>query len=48
MTMSGALSKGLQSDIDGRFCESVDADSLDSYARNCESDAPDEICAIFF
>jgi hypothetical protein len=38
----------LRSDIDGRFCESVDADSLDSCLRNREGDAPDGMCAKFF
>jgi hypothetical protein len=38
----------LRSDVDRRFCESVDADSLDSCLRNRESDAPDEMCAKFF
>jgi hypothetical protein len=48
MTWSGALSRGLRSDIDGRFCESIDADSLDSCLCNGESDASDEMCANFF
>jgi len=48
MTWSGALSRGLRSDIDRRVCESVDADSLDSCLRNRESDAPDEMYANFF
>jgi hypothetical protein len=34
MTMSGTLSRGLRSEIDRRFCESVGADSLDSRSRD--------------